>query len=73
MAKRLRSRLRTVNGGSDSRFPFPDQPTLILDFVPTADPTNGYSLAINFASSSFITTTPDPIAPNAKLNIQVWN
>lgn len=72
MAKRLRSRLRTVNSGV-SRFPFPETPSLILDFVPVADPVDGASLAIRFTSSSYITTEPDPIAPNAKLNLQVWN
>lgn len=71
--RRLRTRFRTSNGGAGGRFPFPDQPTLILDFVPIADPVNGDTLAINFASSSYEVNVRDPIAPTALLNIQVWN
>ena len=71
--RRFRTRFRT--SGPLSRFPTDGTPTLILDFVPVADPLNSASLQMTFALDApvFTVNREDPIQAGALLNLQVWN
>ena len=57
-----------VGGG----LPSDGTPSLIIDFVPIADPTYGDSLSLNFTAGQYEAYATDPTAPGF-VNIQVWS
>lgn len=61
-----------ARNNASGRLPTDGSPTLILDFVPVADPVYGYTLSTNYLFQNYTTTQPDPIAPSAFINIEVW-
>lgn len=60
---------RLVRGG----LPGDGTPSLIIDFVPIADPAYGDSLSLNFTTGQYKANTVDPVSPNGIINIQVWS
>lgn len=71
MANRFRARTKTA--GASSGYAPGNSPTLVLDFVPVTDPVASAALDLNFTAASYTTTQSDPVAPNAKLNLLIWN
>lgn len=61
-----------IGGRSAGRLPTDGTPTLILDFVPTADPTYGAALSLNFSSEQYRANAADPLSSGI-INLQVWN
>lgn len=63
-------RRRRSGGGG---LPTDGRPTLIIDFVPIADPDYGDSLSLNFTTGQYKANTVDPVSPDGIINIQVWS
>ena len=59
--------------GFGSAFPTDGSPTLIIDFVPVADPVYGSTLSVDFTAQQYQTYTRDPADPTGFIDIQVWN